>query len=382
MRVARESPYSAGLQGRSVTSRYVDPLDEIWLAAAEGVGLRVERDPNVFASTDGRGTLRLAPPSDLDADDCLAQMILHELCHSLVMGAQSFQDPDWGLDNETESHRSLEHACLRLQAALLEPLGLREVLAPTTDYRAFYDALGPDPFGPARGFPADGSIERARVALGRSRTSPWSPHLERALEATANVLHAVGRARSATACSDSLASRLRPRALPHPSGAFADPVAGRFCAECGWFAREHDDEGRCRQAEGRRVDGRWPSCERFEPPLDCHACGACCREAYDVVLVSPRDPALRRHPALFVVHEDGAAELRRPGGRCGALQGGAPLEPVLPSSDPERPELPLHRPSEEPFTCSIYEERPQTCRDFERGGKNCLEARRRVGLSR
>lgn len=366
---------------RAITHRYVDPLDEIWLEAARGVGLRVARDRDVFAATDGNGTLWLAPAGALDADDCLAQMILHELCHSLVMGPESFAQPDWGLDNETDRHRSLEHACLRLQAALLEPWGLREVLAPTTDYRAFYDALGPDPFAATAGAPDEGCSLRARVALHRSGQSPWAPHLQRALSATADVLSAVARARGEHAAPESLAGRLRARALPHPTGLHCDPIPGRTCAECGWFEPRSASAGSCRQT-GRRVEGRWPSCERFEGPLECSACGACCREAYHVVLAGPREPAARRHPELFVVHDDGAAELRRPGGRCVALRGGAPLEPALPTSDAEHPQLPLHRPNQEPFSCAIYEERPKTCRDFARGGENCLDARRRVGLSR
>jgi hypothetical protein len=381
------------LYERAITHRYLDPLDEIWLEAARGVGLRVARDRDVFAATDGRGHLWLAPPSALDADDCLAQMILHELCHSLIMGRESFSEPDWGLDNETDRHRGLEHACLRLQAALLEPWGLREVLAPTTDYRAFYDALGPDPFAATSGAPDDGCSLRARVALRRSEQSPWAPHLGRALSATADVLGAVARVRGAPgdaqrgapdgsgadgAVPNSLAARLRPRALPHPSGGHRDPVAGRTCADCGWF---DPASGACRQA-ARRVDGHWPSCERFEGPLECSSCGACCREAYHLVLVGPQEPAPRRHPELFIIRDDGSAELRRPGGRCLALRGGAPLEPALPTADPETPEPPLHRPNHEPFACAIYDERPKTCRDFTRGSENCLEARRRVGLSR
>src|SRR5690606_26425926 len=160
------------------------------------------------------------------------------------------------LDNETDRHRSLEHACLRLQAALLEPLGLRQVLAPTTQYRTFYDSLGADPFALPAGGEDDDSAVRARVGLRRSGLRPWAPHLRRALEATARVIHAVGPgagssqaatiARSSVETgtfemggsgpTSSLYARVQPRALPHPSGLRADPVAGRTCGTCGWFA--------------------------------------------------------------------------------------------------------------------------------------------------
>jgi len=85
---------------RRVTRRYDDPLDRVWLTAAERVGLRVRRSADAFASTDGRGTLIIGSADTLDPDDCLAQMIFHELCHSLVQGPESFAHPDWGLDNE------------------------------------------------------------------------------------------------------------------------------------------------------------------------------------------------------------------------------------------------------------------------------------------
>ena len=84
---------------REVRFQYQDPLDAVWLGAAARVGLRVNRSNEVFAATDGRGVLTLGEEATLDADDCLAQMIFHELCHSLVQGPDSFTVPDWGLDN-------------------------------------------------------------------------------------------------------------------------------------------------------------------------------------------------------------------------------------------------------------------------------------------
>jgi len=99
---------------RQVTHRYVDPLTEVWLGAARRIGLRVVRTPDAYAATDGGGTLAIGTEATLDADDSLAQMIFHELCHSLVEGEESFTRPDWGLDNTLEPDWH-EYACQRLQ---------------------------------------------------------------------------------------------------------------------------------------------------------------------------------------------------------------------------------------------------------------------------
>src|SRR5438552_2145117 len=76
--------------GRPVTHRYVDPLDAVWLECARQIGLRVTRTRDAYATTDGRGTLALSTAEGLDADDCVAQMVFHELCHSMIEGADSF----------------------------------------------------------------------------------------------------------------------------------------------------------------------------------------------------------------------------------------------------------------------------------------------------
>ncbi|MBS1214659.1 MAG: hypothetical protein H6R26_3276, partial [Proteobacteria bacterium] len=90
------------------------------------------------------------------------------------------------------------------------------------------------------------------------------------------------------------------------------------------------------------------------------SCGACCREAYHSVEISAREPVNRLHPSLVVV-EPTRRKLRRDGDRCAALAGGTTAV--------------------EPYACAIYDDRPRTCRDFTRGSANCLDARRRVGLS-
>jgi hypothetical protein len=170
---------------RSSRHVYLDPLDAIWLTVAARIGFRVRRSAEVYASTDARGIMTIGDPSTLDPDDCLAQMILHELCHSLIEGAQSLRVPDFGLDNESERDVVREHACLRLQAWLTAQYGLRRVLAPTTDFRSYYDALPEDPFegdDPAAGL--------ARAGAARSGEPPWAPHLGEGLAATAQIMKA------------------------------------------------------------------------------------------------------------------------------------------------------------------------------------------------
>jgi hypothetical protein len=171
----------------------LDPLDAIWLTVAKRIGFDVTRSPDVYASTDGKGAMIIGTAETLDPDDCLAQMILHELCHSLVEGTQSLREPDFGLDNETSRDVVREHACLRLQAWLTARFGLRRALAPTTDFRRYYDDLPSDPLAPGD----DPAIALAAVAAERSRTAPWAPHLEAGLGATAQILgaaHALGAA--------------------------------------------------------------------------------------------------------------------------------------------------------------------------------------------
>ena len=341
---------------RAPERRYADPLDELWLGVAARLGLRVVRSTEVYASTDGRGTLVIGAAETLDADDCLAQMILHELCHALVQAPAGLTQVDWGLCNEGSRDLVREHACLRLQAALLAPLGLRRVLAPTTEHRAFYDALGVDPLAPRY----DEAAVLARLALARAAKSPFAPHLADALQATAVIVVAAARfaAPADGARLPALLAAVEEPPARHSTGLLRGPTG--TCGECAWQRPAGPGRKvlRCRHAADARVDASWPACERFEPALDCQTCGACCRAAYHSVEVGPRDPVIRRHPAL-VVARDGYRELLRSGDRCAALGGGG----------------------DERYVCAIYDDRPRTCRDFTRGGGHCLDARRRVGLS-
>ncbi|MSQ04272.1 MAG: hypothetical protein EXR71_20700 [Myxococcales bacterium] len=172
---------------RPVCHRYLDPVELIWYATARRLGLHIRRNPAIFSATDGTGLLELAPREHLDADDSTAQMIFHELCHWITNGAESVQERDWGfaLDAELDWR---EHACLRLQAALAQTAGLRGVLAPTSQFRKYYDELPADPFGPVEGWPGEELVvPHARKALLRARAAPWGQPLAAVLAAHAAI---------------------------------------------------------------------------------------------------------------------------------------------------------------------------------------------------
>ncbi|HEY0193653.1 MAG TPA: hypothetical protein VGC42_21195 [Kofleriaceae bacterium] len=343
---------------REVTHRYVDPLAQVWLGAARRIGLRVVRTPDAYAATDGRGTLAIGTDDALDADDSLAQMIFHELCHSLVEGEDAFARPDWGMDNTGPDHDWREHACLRAQWVLAGRHGLRGVFAPTTDFRAFWDTLAGDVLADRR----DPSVIAAITALRRAARSPWAPALDEALAATAQIAGAAAAfapAEPGAAGGRSLWLLAGPAPARHPTGLPAGEAAGS-CGDCAWRAN-----GKCRQAEVR-VDPAWPACERYEAALDCLTCGACCREAYHSVEVGRRDPALKKRPD-WIVDRGSYLEVRRSGDRCAALEGGC--------ADPADGGRAAR------YLCVIYDDRPRTCRDFTLGSAHCLTARRRVGLS-
>ncbi len=361
---------------RSPGQRYVDPLAEVWLGAAARIGLRVERSADAYAASDGRGTLTIGSAETLDADDSLAQMIFHELCHALVAGPEAFERPDWGLDNIGDGDAWYEHATLRVQLTLARRYGLERFFAPTTDYRAdFWDTLPADALADR----TDPSVVAAIHGLGRVDEPPWGPALEDALAATAAIVGvATGFVITAARGLPSLATGFRVPP-PHPTGlpAGVPPIPGgddRRCGTCAW--RHVGGPGRkatrCRQVANAVIDDAWPGCERWEPALDCQTCGACCREAYHAVAVTPRDPVRRLRPDYVVDRgpacEGDRYEVRRAGDRCAALAGGEQVE------TPDGP----RRGS---FQCVIYDDRPRTCRLFTLGSGHCLTARRRVGLS-
>lgn len=369
---------------RRLAHRYSDPLAVIWTACAEQVGFRVRRTSTVYASSDGRGTLLIGTDDTLDADDSLAQMILHELCHALVEGEDGEALEDWGLDNQSNRDRWREHACLRLQAYLAASVGLRGFLAPTTAFRmSFWDVLPADPFAApdTAGGRREASCVAARRGAWRASQTRWAVPLKAALAATAAVAKALHDACSMQRVparrvpEASVAQRSEAAELPllweatepqpplHPAGhaIVAAYYAGHGCHDCAWFFVLRG-RWRCRHGAPAALPDDAPPCARWEAAeeLECRSCGACCREAYHSVEVSAAEAVNRKHPELVLLR-DTHRKLRRTGERCAALVGGETATDA--------------------FSCSIYPDRPRSCREFERGGAHCLDARRRVGLS-
>src|SRR5690606_21379798 len=120
------------------THTYSDPLDLIWVNCAKQLGIVIERSVSAYAAWDGKKTLTLSTSEAFDADDSLAQLIFHEICHALVSGPRGWSLPDWGLSNTDDSDLVYEHACHRLQAALAQPFGLRQFFAVTTEWRPYW----------------------------------------------------------------------------------------------------------------------------------------------------------------------------------------------------------------------------------------------------
>ncbi len=178
------------VEDRPVTARYLDPLELVWLATARRLGLTVRRDPDVFAATDGRGLLRLSTREHLDADDSVAQMVFHEICHWIVNGREAVNQPDWGFELDWEED-GREYATQRLQAALADRHGLRSFFSSTGSYRGYFDRLGDDALAPLDGSPEEARVAGlAREALARADEAPWSEPLGDALTSTA-AMHAL-----------------------------------------------------------------------------------------------------------------------------------------------------------------------------------------------
>ena len=172
---------------RRIEKEYQDPVEIIWVHAARQLGIEVRRDPEVFAAWDGNGVLRVGTAETLDADDSLAQMIFHELCHWLVEGPESFSEPDWGLVYDEPTHEVHEHACLRLQSAKADQFGLRQFFASTTDYRAYFDSLPSDPLEPS----GDPAVELAQAGWERAGEGVVAATLDLALQKTREIANVV-----------------------------------------------------------------------------------------------------------------------------------------------------------------------------------------------
>lgn len=330
-----------------------EAITSLWISVAAEAGWQVIRTTDAYASSDGAGRIFVGIDEVLDADDAPAQLIFHELCHALTQGPASWEQPDWGLSNTDARDVLAEHACLCVQVLLAMPFGLRAAMAPTTEYRAYHDALDASMLATS----PDGPAAQARAALALPGNAQLRDAVLRGLAATRAALDETG------------VSPDKDGGL-HPIG-FAWGREDRSCGTCAWFYRggRGPAVGRCRQSargesDGQRIDAALRACERWEAPVDCQTCGACCREAYHSVTVSVRDPVVWKQPDLIVRHGH-RFEIRREGPRCAALED----RRATPA-----PPLPL-------FSCSIYDDRPRACRDFEANGKHCLVARRRVGLS-
>lgn len=201
--MAPKSPLHDQSYERPIRARYTDPLDLVWLSACKQLGLRVRRDPSIFSRTDGTGLLAFGPRDTLDADDCLAQMVVHELSHWITNGLETYGQRDWGfpLDDKTCPK---EHAAVRLQCWLATQWGLRHMFGPTGWYRQYWERLPEDPLGPidlsGHPDPAAAKAWEAQVmalahqAVQRSQGAPWKGPLDQAFGATRAILDALGPA--------------------------------------------------------------------------------------------------------------------------------------------------------------------------------------------
>ena len=172
---------------RPIESRYIDPCEVVWLATATRLGLHIRRSPLVFSATDGSGRLQLSTRDDLDEDDCLAQMLLHEICHWCTNGVESFNTRDWGfaLDGPTDRR---EHAALRLQAWLADEGGLRDFFGPTGIYRQYYEQIPKDPTQPIDDSDWEAHVcALATAAIVRIQAPPFAPHVQEAIRGTARL---------------------------------------------------------------------------------------------------------------------------------------------------------------------------------------------------
>lgn len=342
------------MEPRRPTHAYTDPLDLVWIRTAERIGWRVVRADDVYASFDGKGTLTICTPAHFDPDDCMAQYILHELCHALVAGPEGCRLPNFGLDNTSEVHLLWEQATHRVQAELTRRHGLRGMLRPNSEYRYYFDSLPELPLFDD----GDPAVPLARAAIERADRGPWCAPIDEALQATRRIFEV---ARAFAAAGNLFDLNASPCYHPERRQSYAE----FRCDECAWHTL--DAEQHCHrfpratseQIAALVVEGG--ACPKFQSRLserDCGACGACCREGFHLVEVAPDDAMTKSHRHLLVVDEHGQ-HLPRPNGRCPLLSGGAGT----------------------PWLCIEYPHRPRSCREFEVGGAACLEARRRVRLS-
>lgn len=172
---------------RPILSRYLDPVEVLWLATARRLGFTVRRDPAIFSRTDGSGMLWLGPRETLDPDDTVSQMLFHEICHWATNGVETFALEDWGFPLE-EYDDPREFASLRLQAWWADRYGLRGMFGPTGKYRQYFDRIGPDPLAPLDASDLEREIVAiAATAIATAQRAPFAPTVDEALAATAAI---------------------------------------------------------------------------------------------------------------------------------------------------------------------------------------------------
>ena len=147
-----------------------------------------DRAPSGAVSYDGEGTLIVAPYDEMDADDHLAQIVTHELAHLAVQGPSSKREVDWGLDNMSDAHVPRELAALRVQASWCDLHGLRDVLVPTTAFRAAWPGIGAAPFDPpGAGLPEP--IEGTRITAQMRQEAAALAHGAELRESLGDAIH-------------------------------------------------------------------------------------------------------------------------------------------------------------------------------------------------
>lgn len=175
---------------RPIRSRYLDPLELVWLATCRRLGLTIRRNPAVFSMTDGSGLLELGPRDALDADDTAAQQIFHEICHWITNGEEAFHHRDWGLPL-TDEYDERELACLRVQASITGRYGVRQMFGPTGVFRQYYDRIPDDALAPFDGPHEAAVCALARAGIERSGGAPWAGPLHDAFTATVQMREVV-----------------------------------------------------------------------------------------------------------------------------------------------------------------------------------------------
>lgn len=107
------------------------------------------------------------------------------------------------------------------------------------------------------------------------------------------------------------------------------------------------------------------SAPAVDPPLDCLACGACCRAGHDGRILVPDEDLIR----FRRIGRPDLAERVQPG-HFGLVAFATTAEGACVHLG-----TPAHA-----NACSIYDIRGTTCREFEAGSRQCHEYRRERGI--